>query len=124
MYAFNYVPQTRTLEMRLEGRWTMEEFERFESAYNAAIREHARTHPIGLLSDSREFQVQAQDVAERFNAIGAGTGGRLAATAIVAATMLNKMQAERILPQANMKVFLDIKEARDWLADKVANAPA
>jgi hypothetical protein len=35
--------------------------------------------------------------------------------ALIAGSMLNKMQAERVFPYPNVRVFLDSDAAREWL---------
>ena len=125
MYSIHYSPETRILEMTLEGRWTEQDFDTFEKAYVNALRTHSLGgKSIALLSDSREFPVQTQEVADRFSKLGAGSGARIEASAIVASSLLNKMQVERTMASDRMRVFLDIGEARAWLADVLRSAAA
>lgn len=125
MYSIHYSPDTRILEMKLEGRWTEEDFDKFEKAYVAALRTHSLGgKTIGLLSDSREFQVQTQEVAERFSKLGTGSGAKVASSAIVVGTLLNKMQVERTMASDRVRVFLDLGEAKAWLADSLRDMAA
>ncbi|MEL1249902.1 STAS/SEC14 domain-containing protein [Aurantiacibacter gilvus] len=125
MYSIHYSPETRILEMKLEGRWSEEDFEKFEKAYVEALRAHSLGgKSIAVLSDSRDFHVQTQEVADRFAKLGSGSGAKVMASAIVVASLLNKMQAERIVHSKKLGVFLDIKEAKAWLADALKDVAA
>ncbi|MEL7197926.1 MAG: STAS/SEC14 domain-containing protein [Pseudomonadota bacterium] len=104
------------LHLTLSGHWTAEDFAQFQQAYAAALEEAtANNGSIGLLSDSREFPVQSQDVASRFSELTKQSFARIAASAIVVGSVLNKVQAERTMKSDRLKVFLDEEEARDWL---------
>ncbi len=125
MYSIQYSPDTRILEMKLEGRWNEEDFDKFDKAYSDALRRHSLGgKSIAVLSDSREFHVQTQEVADRFSKLGTGSGAKVVASAIVVGSLLSKMQAERIVHSKKLGVFLDIKEAKAWLADALSDVAA
>lgn len=125
MYSIEYSPETRILQLRLEGRWTEEDFDNFDKDYRAALRKHSLGgKSIAMLSDSRQFHVQTQEVADRFSKLGSGSGAKVVASAIVAGTLLNKMQVERTMGSDRLRVFLDLNEAKRWLADVMQDAPA
>lgn len=125
MYSIDYSPETRIMQLRLEGRWTESDFDRFEKDYGSALRQHSLSgESIAMLSDSREFHVQTQEVANRFSKLGAGSGAKVVASAIVAGSLLNKMQVERTMGSDKVKVFLDLHEAKAWLADMLKKADA
>ncbi len=75
----------------------------------------ARKH-YRVLADCRDYPVQSTEIGEAFGALF----GKLMAEnnghyAIVAGSTLNKIQAKRAIPQANVQVFSDVDEAMTWL---------
>ena len=116
MFDLRFDKKSAILHLTLSGHWTDEDFTQFEQAYVVALEgATANNGSIGLLSDSREFPVQSQDVASRFSDLTKQSFARLAASAIVVGSVLNKIQAERTMKSDRLKLFLEEKEARDWL---------
>lgn len=75
-----------------------------------------RYRHFAILSDSSRFPVQSLAVASGFERIRArGSKLHKGPTAIVVGSYLNKVQAERSLKGARIRVFLSADEARDWL---------
>lgn len=119
MYAFEYDASARILQLRLTGHWTDAEFDLFREAYLNALEAIPKSDlPIGMLSDSREFQVQSKEVAEGFAKITGLARGKAYATAIVVGSVLNRMQANRTMSNERMQTFFEIDEAREWLREK------
>ncbi|HVF93948.1 MAG TPA: hypothetical protein VM900_06510, partial [Sphingomonas sp.] len=75
--------------------------------------------------DASRFPVQSPAVAAGFDKIRErGSKVRKGPTAIVVASVLNKMQAERSLQGPDIRVFLSADEARAWLAEAGYGAKA
>ncbi|MFA5966414.1 MAG: hypothetical protein WC804_20545, partial [Sphingomonas sp.] len=69
-----------------------------------------------LLADCRDYPVQSVEIGEAFGILFDKLMPQNDAPyAIVVASMLNKLQARRALPFANIQLFSDLNEARDWL---------
>lgn len=105
----------------MRGFWSTAVLHEFNIALDALIAQHQRSatnaSPLRILVDGREQDVQSQEVIEALRqraSVRAGSGVRVA---VVVATMLRKLQAERVSPNANRAVFFDESEARAWLRD-------
>ena len=119
MYDLQYIPSVKILKIVLGGRWEPEEYERFEQDYLTKMHELAGVDTYAILSDSRNFEVQSQDVANRFTRLTTKRRDNLAAAAIVVSSMTAKMQASRTLASSKMEVFTDLESAQEWLGEKL-----
>jgi hypothetical protein len=117
VYEISFDPESRTLHLLLRGFWTMEVLTRFREDLRARIAElRASGEQFALLSDCRDFPVQSAEVAQGFEQLMV-RGAQLheGASAIVARSVLNKLQAERAFDGPRVRIFLDLEEARHWL---------
>ena len=116
MHTIEYDAASNILNVRLAGQWTQAEFDAFETEFlTMAKKLESEGGTAGLLSDSRDFLVQSPDIAKQFEALPGKTRHAFKATAIVAGSVLNKMQANRTLVSDHLQIFMDVAEARDWL---------
>lgn len=108
--------------IRVFGLWDMPQVERFQVAVATQVMALAqRGRAWDLLIDAREFAVQPPAVADRFEALlVAGRQFNTGYTAILVASMLSKMQAERVLRHERLRAFLDEASAAAWLVERRA----
>ena len=117
MFSFSYDPGRILLTVVQRGYWSMPVFRDFEREFLSnhgrirLTRKHYR-----VLSDCRDYPVQSTEVGEAFGELfGKLMAENGAHYAIIAASTLNKIQAKRAIPQANVQVFSDVDEAMAWL---------
>ncbi|MEC3909991.1 hypothetical protein U5A82_05730 [Sphingobium sp. CR2-8] len=119
MFSFSYDANRRLLHIVQQGYWTIEEFRDFEQAFLAHHRTIELTHnSYRVLADCRDYPVQSPEVGEAF-----ATLFRMLMDqnhghyAIVIASMLNKVQARRVIPQSNVGLFAadEWDRAMAWL---------
>lgn len=116
-YEIAYDGERRLMELTLRGFWSAEDLDAFsEDLMRCARAAKQRDGDFLLLSDSRQFEVQSVDVTEGFQrAMATRLRSDEAFSAIVVASTLNKLQAERAVKATGTRFFTDIDEARDWL---------
>ena len=112
-------PVRPLIHVTMAGFWSVETVDRYCDALGAAIGPSlAQGERIGVLIDCSRYPVQLASVAERFAAMltrwPTPSDSSLAGVAIVAGSMLNKLQAERTFGETAM-VFLDGDAASDWI---------
>lgn len=117
MFKFDFDPDLVLLRIVQSDYWEMEEFQRFAAEYRNWHRLIGQRHPsYRVISDCTDFPVQSAEVGAAFaqfsEEIMADIQGRFA---ILAKSMMNKMQAKRAIPQPNVQVFFDRDEAMAWL---------
>jgi len=117
MYRIEFDEAQVLMTLTLEGHWTLDEFRAYEAEFLAVTRDIRKRHrAFRILSESTNFPVQSAEVAGAFTqSIGAVVRGDEGPVALVVGSMLNKMQAERVFPYPNVRVFLGEDEARAWL---------
>ncbi|SDD22269.1 hypothetical protein SAMN05444678_110147 [Sphingomonas sp. YR710] len=120
MFRTCYDDARRLLTAELKGFWDMRTFTAYQSelrALHAKIR--VRHGNYRFLAESSEFAVQSPEISMAFeqlaNDLSSGNKGPFA---IVAGTRINKMQAQRVLPTPNLRVFMDRDEAIAWLFEE------
>lgn len=118
-FSIRYDKEERVLHMRLVGFWTKLTLAAYVTRLAAeTMRLRLLGQRYDILSDTRDFGIQNKDVSEGFEKIARrGAEVHLGRTAIVVGTQLNKLQAERTLAAAQVRVFLDLDEAKQWLAE-------
>lgn len=120
MFDIRFDPACRVLHLKLSGFWSMATVVRFAAdmlVKTTMIR--ARHGSFATLSDAREFPIQSTEVSERFERIRArGLEMNAGPTAIVVATQLSKLQAERVLKADRIRVFLEMAAAEAWLGER------
>ncbi len=117
-FHHDYDPLRNRVLVTIRDFWTVETVREFAAASAAKAQEtRAIRTDYDILIDSRDFPVQANDVADLLPAVANGglalTSGRAAS---VVGSTLNKLQAERTQTHPRMKIFLTMDEAEAWLA--------
>ncbi|NIJ67439.1 hypothetical protein FHR20_004423 [Sphingomonas leidyi] len=117
-FRFDYDPRRNRILVHIRDFWTMETVRAFAAAAGAKAQEvRAIRDDYDVLIDSRDFPVQANDVADLLPSIAeAGltlTSGRAAS---VVGSHLNKLQAERTQTHPRMRIFMTVEEAEAWLS--------
>jgi len=117
MFSFSYDPARVLLSVVQRHYWAMPVFRDFEREFLfhhdriRLTRKHYR-----VLADCRDYPVQSTEVGEAFGRLfGKLMSENSGHYAIIASSTLNKMQAKRALPQANVQVFSDVDDAMRWL---------
>jgi hypothetical protein len=117
MHSFSYDEDRAVLTVVQQGYWSMADFRAFERDFliwHARIRKQRKNYRV--LADCSDFPVQSAEIGEAFGALFTTLRPENDAPyAIVVASMLNKLQARRALPFANIELFSDLREAQDWL---------
>lgn len=121
-YELSFDAATATLRLTLRGFWTEATLAAFAAEMLAVTTRIRRDHAeFNMLSDSRSFAVQSATVSAGFTAMTTmASREHRGATAIVVASMMNKLQAERTMTSPRLRVFLDYDEAVAWLAEQRA----
>ena len=105
------------LRIALRGFWSMATFSAFIEESGGAIQDIMMRHGrFDMLSDCRDFQVQGPDVSAAF--LDLKTGGNVASgnrIAVFTPSALGRIQAERLLGNADCKIFASEAEALGWL---------
>ncbi|WP_422056950.1 hypothetical protein [Sphingomonas sp.] len=117
-FQIDYDARRNRIVAVIHGFWTVETVHAFAAAAGAKageVRTFRRDYDI--LVDSRDFPVQANDVADLLPQIAEGglalTTGRAAS---VVGSRLNKLQAERTQSHPRLRIFMAMAEAEAWLA--------
>ncbi|WP_147418736.1 STAS/SEC14 domain-containing protein [Sphingobium terrigena] len=117
MFEFSYDPDRNLMRLVQADYWSLADFRAFEAEFtkrHMTIRRTSQNYRV--LADCRDFPVQSAEISQAFGAffdrILNENKGRYA---IVASSMLNKLQARRALPQGNVQVFSEPDEAMAWL---------
>lgn len=118
-FRLDYDPRRNRILIDIRDFWTVETVHAFAAAAGAKAQEvRAIRDDYDVLIDSRDFPVQANDVADLLPSIAeAGltlTSGRAAS---VVGSHLNKLQAERTQTHPRMRIFMTMEEAEAWLAE-------
>jgi len=117
-FQIDYDPRRNRLNVEIRDFWTVETVRDFAAASGAKAQQvRAIRDDYDVLIDSRDFPVQANDVADLLPQIAEGglalTTGRAAS---VVGSRLNKMQAERTQSHPRLRIFMTMAEAEAWLA--------
>ena len=118
-YQFSYDDDRTLMTIVQSGYWSMETFHAFEAEFLARHQEiFARHKNYRVLAECAEFKVQSNEVgvgfAQLFERIMAEFRGRYA---IIAGSTMNKLQARRVIPYANVEIFTkeERQQAMTWL---------
>ncbi len=117
-FQIDYDPRRNRLNVEIRDFWTVETVREFAAASGARAQQvRAIRDDYDVLIDSRDFPVQANDVADLLPQIAEGglalTTGRAAS---VVGSRLNKLQAERTQSHPRLRIFMTMAEAEAWLA--------
>ncbi|SFP39731.1 hypothetical protein [Sphingomonas rubra] len=112
--------------IHVRGLWDQDQFTRFATAITTMVITLAgRGRPWDVLIDAREFAVQQPAIADAFQALlTRGREVNTGYTAILVASMLAKMQTERVLRHERLRVLFDRSEAMAWLIERRAAVTA
>lgn len=120
MFELKFHQKEGLLERRLSGFWTPDTAKDYMAQLDALIARIKRTHPnFRTLSDSTGMALQSAEVTialtEGMKRLFAANPGRVA---IIAGSVLNKLQIQRGYPFPNVRVFLNEQSARAWLFEE------
>ena len=117
MHSFSYDAERNLLTVVQKDYWSMDEFRAYERdylAYHEQIRRQHRNYRV--LADCLDYPVQSADVgatfALLFDRLMSENKGHCA---VITLSALNKMQAKRAIPYANVQIFAAVDQAMDWL---------
>jgi hypothetical protein len=117
MFSFSYDAQRILLTVVQRGYWDMAEFRSYEREYlaqHSRIRLQHRNYRV--IAECRDYPVQSAEVGIAFAALfDKLMNENKGHCAILTPSTLNKIQAKRAIPYANVQVFSDEQEAMDWL---------
>lgn len=117
MYKVEYDEEGVLIHQILTGYWTLEQFRAYEADFLHAVTLAKKLHRyFRIMSEATEFMVQSPEVSHGFAELMRPlvSVGRCP-FAIVASSMLNKKQVERVFPYSNVRMFRDRTQARAWL---------
>jgi hypothetical protein len=111
---------------KMRGFWPEATLRAFNEEMGAAIRTAAaRVAIFGILSDATEFGVQSAQIAQGLAPNEANNSRRPAGPlAFIVSSTLLKMQAKRMLTNAQVEVFTDVSVGRQWLEGVLAELRA
>ncbi|TZG29336.1 hypothetical protein [Sphingomonas montanisoli] len=122
MFSFVHDADANILRINVEGLYEMENVPALAAALvSAAHRAGAASDDFDVLVESLDFPLQHEDVNEKFVEImRAGMAQTKGYAAIVVGTPENFEQASRTLLHPNLRVFMSMMEAEEWLARMAA----
>jgi len=117
MYSIAYDEERRLVIATLGGFWSPDMVAAYSADLSALMHRIARQHPMfHMLADAQEMAIQSPEVTQAFGRFTVELSGHCPGrVAILAGTMLNKIQASRALAQERLRVFLDEPAALEWL---------
>jgi hypothetical protein len=120
MFRLSYDDARRLLTAELKGYWDMPTFMAYQSDLRALHGKIRQRHGnYRFLAESAEFAVQSPEVGMAFEQLARDlNSSNKGPFAIVTRTRINKMQAQRVLPAPNLRVFMDRDEAIAWLFEE------
>lgn len=125
MYRLDFDPERELIVVTAEGFWTVAMVERYVADLEDLARKLRPRHPaLQLLIHAEDMAVQPQEVSEAFattekRLLDAVRPGRVA---VLAGSVLTRMQARHAFQDPNARVFFDKKEALYWLSKPAAEA--
>ena len=119
MFRIDYDRRADCLAIHVAGFWQPADVPPFSEALEAACLNARAISPVfNAIIHSRDFPVQAGDVADMMTGVMARCIGLTRGhVAIVVASQINKLQVERTLVHPRVRPFLSEAEARAWLAE-------
>jgi hypothetical protein len=124
MFEIEFDEKRLLLIATLEGYWSIEIFDRYKAELLSTMRNIRKRHPFfSMLSRSAALPVQPPEISAGFTAmIGDLDNHCPGRIAIMVGSVLNKIQASRILRHPRIGIFFDEDEALHWLIDHHASA--
>jgi hypothetical protein len=118
-FTIGFDKQRHILRARLMGPWLPETVERFAAEMQEAKARHAKTldsgSAISVLIDAREHGVQSQQVVSRLRELAGEFSRDVGRTAVIVTSAVHQLQAKRINPVAEHRVFATEGDAIAWL---------
>jgi len=119
MYELRYDANGNILNLRLTGFWTEDTMRGFLGAFMPMVSRLSISSPdFVVLSDCRDYPVQSPAIGIAWSRILGENPAVTVPYAVVVGSVLNKLQAERALIAANVKIFTEMDEAAVWLEAK------
>ena len=117
MFSFSYDAARNLLSVVQQGYWAMEDFHAYEREYLAHHERILKQHKgYRVIADCRDYPVQSTEVGAAFGQLfDRLMSENKAHCAIITPSALNKMQAKRAIPYANVQVFHEVEQAMEWL---------
>lgn len=105
------------LQLRLLGAWDEAIFDRFSTDYRSVLSQlSAQGGVTHLLVDATAFDIQPQEIADRFTALIGDTPRRDdQRTACVVTSLVNRIQSRPGGNLVNARYFRAVTDATDWL---------
>ncbi|WP_106638930.1 hypothetical protein [Allosphingosinicella vermicomposti] len=121
MYQIDFDEDKSLIRLKLAGFWDADIATRFSAEFLAKAAEVGRNGRIvSVLGDGRELPVQSAEVSEVFGKLmddmSRAVGGRVA---IITATTLNRLQAQRIFHGQKFQVFDEPVAAEAWALEGI-----
>jgi len=125
MYSISYDPDHSLIRVELRGFWSVEMVDRYCNALQELIGSlAAEGKRFGLLIEAREYPLQNPEVSERFLTRTADWPppgeGPVVGVAMIVASTLSKLQAERTIG-AGVMFFHEANEAEQWFETLLGN---
>lgn len=122
MYKIDFDEAKSLIRLELEGFWDADVATRFSADFLAKAAEVGRNgRVVSVIGDGRGLPVQSAEVSEVFGKLmddmSRAVGGRVA---IITATILNRLQAQRIFHGQKFQVFDDPAKAEAWALEGLA----
>ena len=116
-YDFHFDEATSVLLISIDGFWTSDVARSFKISLLTEVMRHVRRAPVyRTLLDQTTFGVQSVETTEILNsAFEAARKFHKGRVAIVAGSVLSKLQVERNIADPNVRVFTDRSHAETWL---------
>lgn len=121
-------PVRPVILVTMRGFWDIATVDAYTAALDTAVvGASTRRVPFGILIDCADYPVQSAEATQRFRewyvTWSAPYRDDVAGIAIIAASVLNKIQAQRAFG-SEVAVFLDRAPAATWLDERTAKAGA
>ena len=119
MYRIEFEDGHKLFHLTVEGYWTIDDFKAFEADAVPTVEKLVRRWgSFRYLSDARRYPVQSPEVGLAFKGYGDWVGkANKGPVALIAGSVLNKLQAERVFQAPRVRIFMDLTDARKWLLE-------
>jgi len=118
-YSLTTEPSLGRMRMRLSGFWSDRIAADFAEHFTLASSEtRSRLPPdreLLILADLREHAIFSRDALGEIEKLASGVAKRPVRISIIASSTLQRMQLRRLMLARQADIFLDEREAMDWL---------
>jgi hypothetical protein len=116
MFSVHLDRTQRLIRVTLEGFWDTSTIERYVAELLPCIKAAREDYDeVLVLSDARNFPVQAADVVAAFREGGGAFGIPWDRMAVVMTSTLAKMQGARTVSDPGTQFFTSVEDAEAWL---------